>query len=114
MNIYGEMRTTILKAAHLKYPGVASKKACVQYVLASLVLVLWADKNYKFMNVGETFLRWWRDRCEVFYSVAKHLVSLDSLELINGVQACLLKAQKQAFDAKPQAKLFKETELSVV
>lgn len=36
----GEMEITYLKAAHLKNPGVANKKAYTQYDLASLVLVL--------------------------------------------------------------------------
>ncbi|KAJ4728880.1 Alpha-mannosidase [Melia azedarach] len=59
--------------------------ACVQNVLDSLIPVLLADKNRKFVYVEQAFFqRWWREQSPEVQNVAKQLVTAGQLEFING------------------------------
>ncbi|KAL5581467.1 hypothetical protein UlMin_013909 [Ulmus minor] len=59
--------------------------ACVENVLDSLIPVLLADKNRKFIYVEQAFFqRWWRRQSEAMQNIVKQLVNSGQLEFING------------------------------
>ncbi|ONK67965.1 uncharacterized protein A4U43_C05F5690 [Asparagus officinalis] len=66
----------------------ASEVACVQNVLDSLIPVLLADKNRKFIYVEHAFFqRWWRQQSDAMKKTVMELVNSGQLEFMQRISS---------------------------